>query len=642
MTTRFRSCLLPILLLAAGAAQAQLVLPMTNDPARAAFAPSPEVLKAAKARGVTALALPFFDDFTVPVEGAPRVQSWVPGGGALVNNRFAIQPLTRGTATLDGLRADGSSYSGSTQIFRGSIDSLTSQPIDLGGLTVNDQVVLSFAWQAGSIVGPATGNVASRPVNLEVFVKTNTGIWESLLVIPSPGLRVTGFKQQVLLLNQARFLHGNFQFRFVARGNQSSNIDSWNVDYVLLNRGRSRGLADTTFTDRAISAGLKGANRSGGLRSPLRRFTAMPVWQFNAATTTELSTRVGVNVMNLSPGVLPVPVAVRGTVRNLSTGAALGTWLQDTRALRVNPRLDSITGAATRVPIPLTPAPKVLRYTLALTTRDTAQSILVNDTISRDVNLSNYYAYDDGTAETFIQLPSYPSGQPGAFAYRFDLNQPDHVGGLRLYPVFTASDPNPRAITVSVWNVVNGQPATQPRASATAVIPYPPAAGQVSYDVTFSAPVAVSGSFFVGYSQPSLGRDVAYGFDLNSQFPHGTLWRRDNAGLWDSIRYQFPQFRGALMMRPLMTNNVTTATTAGREAAAFSLYPNPARGTVTVAGPPFARAVVLDAVGRTVWAQPTADAGRATLLLPALPPGVYTVRLTLPNGATVGRRLLLE
>jgi len=61
-----------------------------------------------------------------------------------------------------------------------------------------------------------------------------------------------------------------------------------------------------------------------------------------------------------------------------------------------------------------------------------------------------------------------------------------------------------------------------------------------------------------------------------------------------------------------------------------------------VAGPPFAGATVLDAVGRAVWTQPAAEAGRAALSLPALPPGVYTVRLTLPDGATVGRRLLLE
>jgi len=644
MTRLFRTCrvVLPALLLAAAGAQAQLpgALPMAGDPARAAYAPSAALLAQAAQARPAALALPFFDDFTVPVEGAPRVQNWVPGGGALVNNRFAIQPLTRGTATLDGIRANGASYSGVVTSAYGIIDSLTSQPVDLGGLTVNDQVALSFAWQSGSIAAVPGADTPARPINLEVFAKTSAGTWESLVVIPSLGLRVTGFKQRVLLLNQARFLHGAFQFRFVARGNTSNNRDTWNVDYVLLNRGRSRGLADTTFTDRAIGGGLKGGNPSGGLRSPLRRSTAMPVWQFNAAIATELTTRLGVNLVNLSPGVLPVPVAVQGSVRNLTTGAALGTWLQDTRALRVNPRLDSVTGSAARQPIPLTPAPKVLRYTLALTSRDSAQSVLVNDTISRDVNLTTYYAYDDGTAENFTQLPAFGTGQAAAYAYRFDLNQPDHVRSLRLYPVFTASDRSPRTVTVSVWDDANGQPGAQPRASKTDVIPYPPVAGWDYYEISFDPPVPVSGSFYVGYSQPSVSRDLHYGLDLNSRYPGGHLWYRNNVGAWDSIPY--PQLRGALMMRPVMSNTVATATAAGREAAAFRLYPNPAHGPVTVAGPPFAGATVLDAVGRAVWTQPAAEAGRAALSLPALPPGVYTVRLTLPDGATVGRRLLLE
>ena len=51
---------------------------------------------------------------------------------------------------------------------------------------------------------------------------------------------------------------------------------------------------------------------------------------------------------------------------------------------------------------------------------------------------------------------------------------------------------------------------------------------------------------------------------------------------------------------------------------------------------------MLDALGRTVWAQPAGQAGLPILPLPALPPGVYTVRLTLTDGRTVGQRLLLE
>ena len=650
MTIRFptyRHCLLPSLLLLAGAAAGQVApaLPLAADPTRAVYAPTKA--QRAQQRGVAALALPFFDDFTTPIEGLPKVQNWLPMGGALVTNRLALQPLTRGTATLDGLRANGQSYSGVVNSSYGSLDSLTSQPINLSALTPNDAVYLSFAWQAGSIVGVPNANGGITPVRLELFVKTNAGTWE-LAWSQASTRRRTGFRQHVINLNQAKYLHGNFQFQFVATGNASDNSDNWSVDYVVLDRGRTRGLADTTFVDIATSAGLRGGNPSGGLRSPLRRFSAMPVGQFNAAPagTSELNPRLGVNLSNLNAGQLPIPIDVTGTVRVLPAGAPLGPWLRSSRPLPVNPRLDSVTGAANRQAVPATTVEKRLRYTLALNTQETNPRTLANDTIFRDVELSNYYAYDDGTAENITQLVPYSTGQAAAFAYRFALNQPDFVRSLRLYPVFTASDAGPRSVTVNVWADEAGKPSPQPLASRTATFPNPLPNGTPYVEIAFDQPVRVSGSFYVGYSQPSQGRDLHYGLDLNSTFPPRHLWRRDNTGAWDTANFVprgLPP-RGALMMRPVMTNGVVTATASAREAAAFSLFPNPAaRGTtVTVAGPRFARATVFDAVGRSVWEQPMAQAGQSSLLLPALPAGVYTVRLTLPDGRTVGRRLMLE
>ena len=627
----------PALLLAAGTASAQVApaRPLPADPARAAYAPTAAARAARRDAAVLALALPFFDDFTLPLEGAPRAQNWLPTGGALVSNRLALLPPSRGAATLDGLRANGRSYSGGVSAAYGAIDSLTSQPINLGGLTANDQVYLSFAWQAGSIVGAPNLNTSSTPVRLELFAKTDAGNWDQVFSTVSQRRR-TGFRQQVIDLNQAKYLHGSFQFMFVASGNTADNSDNWSVDYVVLDRGRARGLTDTTFDDTATSAGLKFGNPSGGLRSPLRRFAAMPVGQFNAANppSRELNPRLGVNLSNLRSG-LPIPIGVTGTVRELPTGPVLGTWLQATRVIPSVPRQDSVTGNAARQPLPATPAAKRLRYTLALNSQERTARTLANDTIFRDVELANYYAYDDGTAENITQLLPYATGQASAFAYRFDLNQPDYVQALRLYPVFTASDAGSRPVTVSVWDDAAGQPAAQPRASKAVVIPNPLPAGAEYVEVAFDQPVRVAGLFYVGYAQPSQGRDLHYGLDLNNTYPASHLWRRDNAGVWDTVNFvprgTFP--RGALMMRPVLTNNVATATAAAREAAAFGL---------TVTGPGFVRAALLDALGRLVWEQPAAQAGRPGLVLPALPPGVYVVRLTLADGRAVARRLLLE
>ncbi|GAB3843814.1 hypothetical protein GCM10028822_00400 [Hymenobacter terrigena] len=663
MMTRFHTLsrlLLPALLLSAGPAAAQLSPsePLLADPGRAAYAPT--AAKRAQMRGTTALGLPFFDDFTTPLNGNPNPLKWLPTGGPYVSNRLAIQPLTRGAATLDGLRANGQSYSGQVNIVYGPLDSLVSQPINLGGLTVNDNVALSFAWQAGSVVSAPGANGSTTPVRLELFVRTDGNAWEQVWMYNAQRVR-TGFRQQVVLLNQARYLHGNFQFMFIATGNSSENRDNWSVDYILLDRGRTAGLADTTFLDSGAGGGLTGGNPSGGMRSPLRRFTSMPVWQFNAATppSSELATNLGVNYSNLRSSLAPLNVNVLGTVQQLPAGPVVGTWLQRSLPLGTLPRLTPVTGAASSVALPATPDAKRLRYTMALNSQEQNPLTLPNDTIFRDVELANYYAYDDGSAEGFTNLLPYASGQQSAFAYRFDLNQPDYVRGLRLYPVYPGSSVNngsrtldfdARPVTISVWDDASGRPAATARVSKTATIPASAAnipTGSQYYQIDFDQPVPVSGIFYVGFSQPSTsaGRILPYALDYNNSFPAQHLLRRDNAGVWDTTN--FVSGRGAIMMRPVMTNNVATATTPSRAAAAYSLYPNPAptghgHGTVSIAGPGFARAALLDALGRVVWEQPAAQAGNATLPLPALPAGLYTVRLTLADGRTIGRKLVLE
>ncbi|MDQ2795499.1 MAG: hypothetical protein M3Y12_16040, partial [Bacteroidota bacterium] len=263
--------LLWLALLNAAPARAQVVPsgPISADPGRASYAPS-ATLKA-QYRPAVSIGLPFFDDFTTPLEGTPNPNRWLPTGGAYVSNRLAPLPPTRGAATLDGLRANGlsygRSYSGQVNSPNGVLDSLVSQPIDLGSLGTGDQVFLSFAWQAGSVVSVPGAGTPSNPVRLELFVKTSTGTWESKWFYN--GLRQrTGFRQQVIDLNQAKYLHGNFQLMFVASGNTADNSDNFSVDYVLLDRGRTRGLTDTTFTDVATGAGLAGGLPTGGLRSP--------------------------------------------------------------------------------------------------------------------------------------------------------------------------------------------------------------------------------------------------------------------------------------------------------------------------------------------------------------------------------------
>jgi len=653
--------LLAFSLLVPFGALAQLITgPLPADPVRAATAAASAASTATQR--TTALTLPFFDDFTTPLEGPPSATRWLGattaypnlgatirylGGGSYVSNRLAVNPLTRGTLTLDGLRSNGLPYTANQATAYGQTDTLTSQVIDLSGVTAASNVYLSFAWQAGSVVGTPSSSSSSSPVSLTLELLDNTGSWQTAWSYSSRGV-TTRFKQQILPLNQAAYLHSGFQFRFRASGSRTLNTDLFGLDYIYLNSNRTA--SDTTFQDIATSRGLG---------SPLRPYTAMPVWQYAAAVsaaTSPLNPALTATVNNLTGAPsTPTPVSWQGTVRELTAGgSATATWLTGGRPIVAAARQELVQGDATTAPLAVSgTVARRFRYQLALLTNETNPLTLPNDTISRDLELSNYYAYDDGTAEIGIGLPANNTSPTSYLALPFTTSQDDYVRSILVAPIFNniplaagGENNENRPIIIAVWADNNGKPANTPLATATATLTNPLPAGQTFVEIPFTAPVAVKGRFYIGYGQGSSGRFLRYGFDLNNQLPANTLFiNTQGTTITDPWVAQTPQPAGVPMLRPVM--NRTVLATRGQQAisAAFILYPNPALTGTTVAvdGPKFSRAALLDVLGRPVWQQPTAEAGQATLRLPAgLPAGVYLVQLTLPDGSTATRRLSLQ
>jgi len=96
------------------------------------------------------------------------------------------------------------------------------------------------------------------------------------------------------------------------------------------------------------------------------------------------------------------------------------------------------------------------------------------------------------------------------------------------------------------------------------------------------------------------------------------------------------------------TRRIITATTPGAEEVALAVFPNPTASTATLSYYlPVASAVqaeVYDGVGRKVVSLAVGErqlAGPHTLAVPALAPGLYTVRLT-HNAGTAYRKLVVE
>lgn len=605
------------------ALQAQQVGSLSADPARAAaLSQSP-----AAQRGSQALTLPFFDDFTTPKEGQPKEQNWLPGGGVLVNNRFPFEPPTRGVATLDALKQTGLPYGGGGN---SDIDTLVSQPINLGGRAVTDRLYLGFYWQAGNIFRAPGTNTGSRQVSLQLEFKDNTGRWQQVWIRRSDGTR-NAFRRKFVPIDQARFLHPDFQFRFRAIGDVSTTNDSWSIDYVKL--APVLQTADSLYRDVATSKPLS---------SLLARGTAMPVVQYNAASSpsTQLNPATFTTVNNLDQSGFPTPVNWVGTLQIVPAGPLASFPITTpARSLSSNERQVPVEGNVRPVGLPASPEPKTIRHTIALTTNEVDPLTLSNDTISRVTELNNYFAYDDGTAEANVSIPEFDQPVlPRYYALRFDLNRPDQVRSILISPSYPQAAG--RQITVNIWDAdpnFNGQPAPAPKATKSRVLPASLPAGQTFYEIVFDNPVPVSGRFFAGYGHGPISTPLPINIDFNNPPPADAFWQY-TPGWSQPAAAQYPTW--ALMLRPVMTGTVT-AVASPRVAAAYALYPNPStNGQVQVQGT-YARARVLDGLGRVAWQQPAGVAGQPTLDLQQLPTGVYVVELTLPSGLLVNKRLIL-
>ncbi|WP_084708598.1 T9SS type A sorting domain-containing protein [Hymenobacter norwichensis] len=634
MSSRFLPCL-SLLLLSLGplASEAQVVGPLPADPARALL---PTAAPTTAQRGL-ALSLPFFDDFTSPQEGGPKATNWE-ASGVLVNNRLAFEPPTRGVATFDGLRRNGLPYGSGGY---GTLDTLTSQPIDLSGRTAADQLYLGFFWQLGNVnpIQQPNSNSSSRTVNLQLEFKDNAGVWQQVWLAPSNGTR-SPFRRKVITITQTRFLHSGFQFRFRATGNVLTNADNWSLDYVRLaplQPPPPRVVVDTLYQDVAVSTPL---------RSLLARGTAMPFWQYNAAAnpSSQLNATTGTTVNNLDRSGIPTPLLATGAWQQRPTGPLASFPVTAPVTILSNQQQVAVTGNLTSVAIPTTAEQKTIRHRIALNTSEVDPLTLPNDTIWRDTQLADYYAYDDGTPEATYTIT--PFDQPGVRyqALRFELNRADRVRSIRvklmpLYPLAAN-----RQFTVNIWDAdpaANGQPMASPKASQSYTIPAVLPAGQDFIEIAFANPVAVSGTFYAGFGQGSTGtlstNPIQFGYDLNNPMPADAFWQF--IGAWSQpVSPNYPS--GALMLRPVLNNNILSVAPAS-VAAAYALYPNPSTdGQVQVQGR-YAQAVVLDALGRAVWQQPTTQVGSNILDLKALPAGIYLVQLTLADRSTVTKRLVL-
>ena len=329
--------------------------------------------------------LPFFDDFSQQ-EYYPDGSKWI-DNAVYINSNYAVNPISYGVATFDGLDSTGYPYNFFNSTAQGVADYLTSKPIDLSNPT--DSVYLSFFYQPQGL-----GNKPESADSLKLeFFRLSDSTWVRKWA--AGGSSVQPFKQVMVPVDTA-FHKTDFQFRFKNYATLSGNVDHWNVDYVYLNDNRN--YLDTAVNDVALI---------GNFYNFLNEFTRMP-WQHYISDTVGMgfmATAIDVAYKNNSSTDYNVDYKY-----NVITDNGSGLIIEDYPAglagkpllaysTLVEPQFVYKSGANDfKFPYDDTATFKVFQVKnyFSIGTLDAHQE---NDTVVSYQVFGNDYAYDDGSAE---------------------------------------------------------------------------------------------------------------------------------------------------------------------------------------------------------------------------------------------------
>ena len=593
------------------------------------------VLYATRTTAQTPLQLPFFDDFTTTTARTdtdrPDPAHWQPGSGVYINNTMAINQPTINVATFDGLQANGRPYVRDNALEQGYTDTLESRPISLAGLLATDGVYLSFYWQIkglgelpdpGDTLSAAPGRppVLQPGDSLTLQFRTAAGSWRTVWAITgSPPDNL--FHQVLIQVVDPGYFNGNFAFRFRSFGRRSGPFDTWNLDYVYLNKGRSA--TDKFIKDLATRKAL----------SPLlKRFTAMPMSQYRVRGAAELADSVTTDITNL--------------FNNFNQTTARFSIYDETagnRLIQTDTLLTLVAASGVRKvvfrPAPITPVATkaTLRYEVALRTSDNEnpifqrdpRTLLRNDTISAVAALDDYFAYDDGSWEYAQQIR-----QREQIAVRFILNKPDTIGSVRACIVPFTKDQTGQSFVIKIYADLNGKPG--PTLYQQSFQTQYPATRNGFVDFKLARNIIVKDTFYVGYQQIS-SSDTTFlrlGFDKNSPFGEhifyngGASWEQNVQKPASGTVLSGLQVPGAFMLRPVMgaKQAIVTAVTEPEPLPVLQAYPNPTTGLIRWDYPKLSRIQVLTQSGQLLLTVESIT-GQKELDVSYLPDGLYLIRL---------------
>jgi hypothetical protein len=521
------------------------------------------------------LELPFFEDFSdygpIPLSWPfPKAGKWS-DNYAFINSEYADSMISVGVATLDAFDQNGDPYSLEKAI-EGYSDTLTSNSFNINPTDTN--VFLNFFYQAGG-----KGDKPELKDSLCVDFFSPKGTWINVWRIPGGNLQHV-FTQNNISVPRS-FLKTGFRFRFRnLTSNQNdvvdkqSNADQWHLDYIRL----INTLQPDTLTN------LNDAMVIEPLLPTLSEYSSVPYNHLDMARASGERASTSMVIRTLYPQNNDLWTLTRYhssydvVNKKLKERPGNGGIANTINSVEVHSFPDLFTPDMSYNPVSKSGKLELLSY---FSISDPSQKT-VNDTIRRTEYYSDYYAYDDGSAE----LGFGNSGVQQAVIYianRYRVfrksNNPDTLKAVYIYFNKTIGNTTEDIeFKICVWKNKGKVPGDLIYESSQPTTPKDPGRTHLNDFKRFDleAPLLVSDTIFVGISQETT-EFINIGFDININSAQNIFTKTSNLGWIES------SFKGSLMIRPSFgLEDFTLGVNDPIVAPRVNVYPNPAIDFVNV------------------------------------------------------------
>ena len=543
------------------------------------------------------LGLPFFDDFSYD-RSIASIDLWEQSS-VFVNRSYPLNPPTIGVATFDGLDRSGLARDFNPSNTTDPSDTLLSKEIDLSG---SNSVYLMFYYQAKGI-----GDAPEIQDKLVLEFFNDTLGWEQ--VWSSDDTVLQEFTKVVAVIDEPKFLHDSFQFRFRNYATISGNFDHWHLDYVKLDE-----LLSATDTSQLNDVAFVYSSPSF-----LNRYFEMPWTHFLNNELSELKDSIDIklrnndastnvdyqyNVFENDNQIFHYPLI--GVSRNVSVLSydTIGNFSFSDPPINVESNVFNSFQSDT--------ATFVIQNIIGTASSDNK----LNDTIYHNQNFYSHFAYDDGTAES-----AYGINVNGArLAYEFSLNRPDTLRAVQMYFPQMLDSVSHIPFNLTIWEKINGLPGDILHTQTV----FPVHTENMAYHTYYiDQPFKIVGTFYVGWKQ--ITDDLLnIGLDKNNEANNYMLY--DAGAGWTMSSYP-----GSWMIRPILSMNEIVSSVIDINVR-FQVYPNPVFSELSIVTSCLNSIISIYSLQGVLLKRINVNSGVANIDVNDLSSGVYFVELLNDEG----------